>query len=238
MGKPGCLAHSHKATHPAWYTEVQDSSQISAVRQIDVYRGHCSGWPEAKHCDQPTCTARTVSPAPCSSLDVFIGKPRLIDQPGSKLNPTHASTCRKAIFPPLISKTGQSVTPSRALLLGQDRRWQILIQRGNSWGSALWPGFCWAEMDVCDPEAEIFSRDPSSAHDPLCEVSGGWVRTTISVQSLEEEDTEVTQSNWPSARWPVSPQWATGQFSSSVNNTPFWWKYWTGSGFLALTNPN
>lgn len=41
-------------------------------------------------------------------------------------------------------------------------------------------------------------------------------QANISAQRLEE-DTEVTQSNWPSAQWPVSPQWATGQFSSSVN---------------------
>ena len=37
-----------------------------------------------------------------------------------------------------------------------------------------------------------------------------------SAQPLEE-DTEVTQSHWPSAQWPVSLQWAMGQFGSSVN---------------------
>lgn len=65
------------------------------------------------------------------------GKPSLINQPNHKPSLIHASTCRMAGFPSWISQNQADLfnSPFKGLLMGQDRRWEVLTKRkflGNS----------------------------------------------------------------------------------------------------------
>lgn len=105
----------------------------------------------------------TSLPLVCNSRETSASQTNFLHSAKSQTKPHswHSTTLRMAGFPPHISKKRANLfnLPFKGLPMSQDRRLEVMTKRGNFWTSLVSLGFLRTDVDVCEPAAEIFSRE-------------------------------------------------------------------------------